>query len=709
MNLTAVLEIVISLAAIYWLLSTGCSYMVEVINSHLLNVRAKALERFVCEMVLGTGRVPQLLVWRGWSFFKRSTLDPTKKDGKAASNSDAGSLADPLGLFSHGLVKSLRKPQVLSTGGASPPSYIPSLAFAQALLDRLKTLGWCANPMPAADLTGILMDLTMTRPPLAPLTTTSMDALKPLVPGTHTLLDLATALLRSFQKMTVLDVCNELKLVIQQLAPIAPAALSGARLHMHNIAQAALDALEQLPLKTQQDPRPLQEVIGPDALWMLAVRVAGREVVVETAVFDAVKHLLLVAPLPTSLKEALRPIVAEANFDADKLLKGIETWYEAVMDRASGWFKRNVTVMLGLIGFVAAFSMNISTINVVRDLKDDPGLRLAGVAAAEGIYRAGGRPAMAQQVAFLKLQEEGVWRKTAVAAEATASAAASGGLESSQAAVVADVVRFDSMLSAVRMRLLTSGAMAAAAGQAHAWAWARRSNTPKDLDYWRERDDLRKALCTGSTETDILAGKDVQANTNAAQQPMARRLKDWPACAWIHKVLPEKDEKSKQAETPEGRATELALLWQAPELVWHPGLSKALFMLYAGGHAYENDRAPEKLTALHAAWKNVIEQYDLAVKVAQDNAREAEDFLARIPSLQKPSVTGRVLCQWLPCPGLETSSKPLSWKGWDIFNEVVGWLITAVMVSFGAPFWFDLISKLLGQRGNTGPKPAPAE
>ena len=57
MNLNALLEIIISLVALYWLLSTACSYFVEGINSLLMNVRAKALERFVCEMVLSVNKV----------------------------------------------------------------------------------------------------------------------------------------------------------------------------------------------------------------------------------------------------------------------------------------------------------------------------------------------------------------------------------------------------------------------------------------------------------------------------------------------------------------------------------------------------------------------------------------------------------------------------------------------------------------------------
>jgi hypothetical protein len=36
--------------------------------------------------------------------------------------------------------------------------------------------------------------------------------------------------------------------------------------------------------------------------------------------------------------------------------------------------------------------------------------------------------------------------------------------------------------------------------------------------------------------------------------------------------------------------------------------------------------------------------------------------------------------------------------------KLLGWLVTAFAVSFGAPFWFDALSKL-GSLRNTGTKP----
>ncbi len=52
---------------------------------------------------------------------------------------------------------------------------------------------------------------------------------------------------------------------------------------------------------------------------------------------------------------------------------------------------------------------------------------------------------------------------------------------------------------------------------------------------------------------------------------------------------------------------------------------------------------------------------------------------------------------------------PLSATGWVWGSRVVGWLLTALAVSLGAPFWFDLLNKLVNIRhGMSKPEVAKA-
>lgn len=48
------------------------------------------------------------------------------------------------------------------------------------------------------------------------------------------------------------------------------------------------------------------------------------------------------------------------------------------------------------------------------------------------------------------------------------------------------------------------------------------------------------------------------------------------------------------------------------------------------------------------------------------------------------------------------------WTGWSgLIKSIVGWLVTALALSLGAPFWFDLLNKLMKVRGAVAP-PSPA-
>ncbi|HRI22224.1 MAG TPA: hypothetical protein PLA68_14780, partial [Panacibacter sp.] len=44
------------------------------------------------------------------------------------------------------------------------------------------------------------------------------------------------------------------------------------------------------------------------------------------------------------------------------------------------------------------------------------------------------------------------------------------------------------------------------------------------------------------------------------------------------------------------------------------------------------------------------------------------------------------------------------WNGWGEFlKSIFGWLITALALSLGAPFWFDLLNKLMKLRSSVAP------
>jgi hypothetical protein len=77
------------------------------------------------------------------------------------------------------------------------------------------------------------------------------------------------------------------------------------------------------------------------------------------------------------LKNILNLYIQQANGDIQKFKLLIENWFDDTMNRVSGWYKRQATKILFVIGLVLAMGLNISTIDIVHRLSVDKDLREA--------------------------------------------------------------------------------------------------------------------------------------------------------------------------------------------------------------------------------------------------------------------------------------------------------------------------------------------
>jgi hypothetical protein len=84
------------------------------------------------------------------------------------------------------------------------------------------------------------------------------------------------------------------------------------------------------------------------------------------------KHL----QLDTETRDELLSKLAIADFDFVKFKASLETWFEQTMERASGWYKRKVQLMLFVIGFFIAAAFNVNTFKIVDVLSKDKDARM---------------------------------------------------------------------------------------------------------------------------------------------------------------------------------------------------------------------------------------------------------------------------------------------------------------------------------------------
>jgi hypothetical protein len=125
------------------------------------------------------------------------------------------------------------------------------------------------------------------------------------------------------------------------------------------------------------------------ALWNIATT-AGQVGAEAAAVTRDLRQIRsTVAALPQrDVRQALLTLIDEAGNDLDRARENVERWYDDVMDRVSGWYKRRTQWTLLAIGLVAAGFLNVDSLTIVRSLSQDAALRDSLVAAAEGYANA---------------------------------------------------------------------------------------------------------------------------------------------------------------------------------------------------------------------------------------------------------------------------------------------------------------------------------
>lgn len=82
-------------------------------------------------------------------------------------------------------------------------------------------------------------------------------------------------------------------------------------------------------------------------------------------------------------KVLLLTILNNSKGDFEELKKNIAIWYEAYMDRITGWYKRSVRRYLFLIGLMVAIAANVNSIHLFNELYHNTQLRASTVKAVD--------------------------------------------------------------------------------------------------------------------------------------------------------------------------------------------------------------------------------------------------------------------------------------------------------------------------------------
>jgi hypothetical protein len=92
---------------------------------------------------------------------------------------------------------------------------------------------------------------------------------------------------------------------------------------------------------------------------------------------------------PGKARDALANLLRTAGNDMDKWQAAAEKWFDDVMDRISGWYKRRTKLILFAIGLVLVVTVNADTLVFARAFWKDQTLRDSVTAAAQQVVQTG--------------------------------------------------------------------------------------------------------------------------------------------------------------------------------------------------------------------------------------------------------------------------------------------------------------------------------
>lgn len=100
-----------------------------------------------------------------------------------------------------------------------------------------------------------------------------------------------------------------------------------------------------------------------------------------------ISEQLKAADLDSEIFATLRPLAAAAGSDLDQFRKNVETWFDAAMERASGWYKKRLQTITFWVAVSVVLISNADTLRIVDTLWSDSAVRQSVATAATNLVK----------------------------------------------------------------------------------------------------------------------------------------------------------------------------------------------------------------------------------------------------------------------------------------------------------------------------------
>lgn len=361
----------------------------------------------------------------------------------------------------------------------------------------------------------------------------------------------------------------------------------------------------------------------------------------------------------SALLDTLKTLAAGVEHDWPAFESRVQAWYAQAGERSIGWFKRDTQLNLFIIGMTMAVVMNVDAIHIGNALWSDPALRERSVEMARRLSNeyAATTATTSTPAAPTPLRPE----------SAAAAAPTPNPMIAAQAATDEQFKKLKEGLSELRKQkglLGTTGdlQLTASSRLTSSIADERRMRAlpkpdPNELARIENQNDENARLLIGGFSTDALA-KVSQADKDALRN--LRESAD-KAAAFL---------RTERASMPAATTPKEETIASASKAAPCSGLSSKAEKECKSSCA--NMTGNELNICTSTVFLNSLN--DAGIPIGWDDGQ-----------LGRLAAGGLAL--WLP--------------------TLLGWLITAMAVTLGAPFWFDLLGKLVKLRGAGGKAESP--
>ncbi|PSN12538.1 hypothetical protein C7293_19765 [filamentous cyanobacterium CCT1] len=388
MNFPIVLDIALGLVFIFFVLSLLASEIQEIIGT-LLQWRAEHLKQSIEVLLAGNEREKEAAAQElADALYESPWIRSLNQEAK-------GTIARSFRRISHVIGRIYRtltgQRNVFGVGKTSGPSYIPSEAFANSLLERMQ-LGNLWQVLANDRIYGLARDrvLTPVSNILSDLKASTGNEfllnaeLQQLEAGIRQIID-------DFKAGTVslpesLDrVVNRLEDFGLMAADILP--------DNHPLTETFLRRLEYIKrglASTPVERAALLSKLRPNVAQLLDIFDSNSSAYSELTRLAqggnpearVLLERLALAPITPALRSSLAAIARKVEVTTDatrddvKLFgRELEKWFDRGMERATGVYKRNAKAVALMIGIATAISINADTFHIATRLAVDPILR----------------------------------------------------------------------------------------------------------------------------------------------------------------------------------------------------------------------------------------------------------------------------------------------------------------------------------------------